>query len=99
MHTRRAMKTLTIRQVPDDVHETLRIRAAQAGRSMEEEVRQVLSRAAGRARSLEDRLAALLDLKAHVRGLYDGAPPENTVEDFLREKRADAEREWERDAR
>ncbi|MEQ1930031.1 MAG: Arc family DNA-binding protein [Parvularculaceae bacterium] len=37
------MKTLTIRQLPDDVHDALRIKAAANGRSMEEEVRQLLA--------------------------------------------------------
>jgi len=42
MTTLMNMKTLTIRQVPDDVHEALRIKAAEAGRSMEEEVRRLI---------------------------------------------------------
>jgi hypothetical protein len=36
------MKTLTIRQMPDRVHEALRIRAARNLRSMEEEVRRII---------------------------------------------------------
>lgn len=37
--------TLTIRNLPDDVRDRLRLRAAQNGRSMEAEVRQVLAEA------------------------------------------------------
>jgi len=37
------MKTLTIRQVPDEVHEALRLRAAADGCSMEEEARRLLA--------------------------------------------------------
>lgn len=48
------MKTLTIRQVPDDVHEGLRIKAAEAGRSMEEFVRRELSVMAERTNQKPD---------------------------------------------
>lgn len=44
------MKTLTIRQVPDEIHEALRIKAAEHGRSMEEEVRRLLEAHAGSRR-------------------------------------------------
>lgn len=37
--------TLTIRNLPDDVRDRLRLRAAQNGRSMEAEVRQALAEA------------------------------------------------------
>lgn len=39
------MATLTIRRLDDDVKEALRIRAARAGRSMEDEARTILTRA------------------------------------------------------
>ena len=39
------MATLTIRDLPDDVKERLRVRAAQHGRSMQEEARVILKRA------------------------------------------------------
>ena len=41
------MATLTIRNLPDDVRDRLRVRAAQNGRSMEAEARLVLARAIG----------------------------------------------------
>lgn len=39
------MATLTIRKLDNDVKERLRVRAAQAGHSMEEEARLILSKA------------------------------------------------------
>ena len=92
------MKTLTIRQVPDDVHESVRIRAAEKGRSMEEHVRQLLAEDAARRSKRVEPGAALRELQDHVRGLFDGALPGNVVDDFLNEKRKDAQREWLKDA-
>jgi plasmid stability protein len=37
------MVTLTVRNLPDDVHRALRVRAAQHGRSTEAEVREILA--------------------------------------------------------
>ena len=37
------MAILTVRNVPDDVHRALRVRAAQHGRSTESEVREILA--------------------------------------------------------
>lgn len=39
------MATLTIRRLDDEVKEALRVRAARAGRSMEDEARTILTRA------------------------------------------------------
>ncbi|SOZ35016.1 FitA-like ribbon-helix-helix domain-containing protein [Cupriavidus neocaledonicus] len=39
------MPILTIRNVPDEVHRALRLRAAEHGRSTEAEVREILERA------------------------------------------------------
>ncbi|MFT3801267.1 MAG: plasmid stabilization protein [Burkholderiaceae bacterium] len=39
------MAILTVRNVPDDVHRALRVRAARHGRSTEAEVREILSAA------------------------------------------------------
>jgi plasmid stability protein len=38
-----AMAMLTVRNLPDDVHRALRVRAAQHGRSTEAEVREILA--------------------------------------------------------
>ena len=40
------MPSITIRNVPDDVHRALRVRAAQHGRSAEAEIREILAKAA-----------------------------------------------------
>jgi len=63
------MASITIRNVPDDVHRALRVRAAQHGRSAEAEIRDILERAVKpkqRVR-LGDALAAL----GHEVGLTD----------------------------
>ena len=39
------MAVLTVRNVPDEVHRALRLRAAQHGRSTEAEVREILTKA------------------------------------------------------
>lgn len=55
------MAILTVRNVPDEVHRALRLRAAQHGRSTESEVREILANAVKpeqRVR-LGDALAAL----------------------------------------
>jgi plasmid stability protein len=39
------MASLSVRKIDDDVYERLRVRAAEHGTSMEEEVRQILRRA------------------------------------------------------
>jgi plasmid stability protein len=41
-----AMAILTVRNLPDDVHRALRVRAAQHGRSTEAEIRDILEKAA-----------------------------------------------------
>lgn len=55
------MAILTVRNLPDDVHRALRVRAAQHGRSTEAEVREILEKAVkpeARVR-MGDALAAL----------------------------------------
>ena len=55
------MAMLTVRNLPDEVHRALRVRAAQHGRSTEAEVREILSAAVKPADRvlLGDALAAL----------------------------------------
>lgn len=55
------MATLTVRNLPDEVHRALRVRAAQHGRSTEAEIREILTmavRPAGQLR-LGDALAEM----------------------------------------
>lgn len=55
------MAVLTVRNVPDEVHRALRVRAAEHGRSTEAEVREILAAAVNPERRLllGDALAAL----------------------------------------
>jgi antitoxin FitA len=55
------MASITIRNVPDDVHRALRVLAARHGRSAEAEIRQILERAVKPPKRvrLGDALAAL----------------------------------------
>lgn len=55
------MAILTVRNVPDEVHRALRVRAAQHGRSAEAEVREILANALKPDQRLRlgDALAAL----------------------------------------
>ncbi|MEM9170786.1 MAG: plasmid stability protein [Pseudomonadota bacterium] len=92
------MKTLTIRQVPDNVHEALRVAAAEAGRSMEEQVRILLAEAVRRVGPQDARRAALLDAQRFVASRYTGGRPTGQVDVFLQEKRDETAAEWTRDA-
>jgi plasmid stability protein len=85
------MATLTIRNLPDDVRDRLRVRAAQAGRSMEAEARAILCDAVGRQGTLEqDKLAAWYDFqRAVLAGLPLDRRQIDGVEEFLRDKRRD----------
>ena len=55
------MASITVRNVPDEVHRTLRVRAAQHGRSAKAEIRDILERAVKPAKRvrLGDAVAAL----------------------------------------
>ena len=80
------MPTLTVRNLPDDVHRALRVRAAQHGRSTEAEIRDILERAAkpeGRLKlgsllaSIAREAGGLTDAEAeHFNQLRDRTPAE-----------------------
>ena len=53
------MASITIRSLDDEVKRLLRIRAAEHGRSMEEEVREILRQAVGREKPAYDLAAAI----------------------------------------
>jgi plasmid stability protein len=55
----RAMASITIRNLEDDIKQRLRVRAAERGRSMEEEARDILRRAISDAESPRDLAAAI----------------------------------------
>lgn len=71
------MASITIRNLDDDVKRRLRVRAAEHGRSMEEEARDILRQVVGSpstphnlGRAIHDRFAALggVDLPQTIRG-------------------------------
>ena len=62
------MANITIRNLDDDIRTRLRVRAAGNGHSMEEEVRQILRKAVGRAHGSRD-LSRII--RSHF-GLADG---------------------------
>ncbi|MGR9046836.1 MAG: FitA-like ribbon-helix-helix domain-containing protein [Gammaproteobacteria bacterium] len=81
------MPTLTIRNLPENVHAALRLRAAQDGLSVEAEVRNILTEACLRAKK------PVADLQLTVEQLYQGKKPGNEVEQLLKERRLAAKNE------
>lgn len=80
------MAVLTVRNVPDSVRDRLRLRAARAGTSMEEQVRLILMQA-----SLEPaKAASAADLPAWVAALYGQNKPSGVVEALI-DERAEAQ--------
>jgi plasmid stability protein len=61
------MSQLTIRGIDDGLKRALRVRAAENGRSMEEEVRQILRTALGLPSPEEEHFKRLLELEARNR--------------------------------
>jgi plasmid stability protein len=84
------MATLNIRNLPEDVHKRLRLRAAHAGRSMEAEARAILAAA---CTDEDEGDADAAELQAFVDALYGSQKPDRVVEDLLEERRREAERE------
>lgn len=80
------MAVSTVRNLPDQVRDRLRLRAAQAGTSMEEQVRLILTEA-----SLEPpRATAASSLPDWVNILYGRAKPTGVVADLLADRRAES---------
>jgi plasmid stability protein len=91
------MATLNIRNLPDEVHRRLRLRAAEHGRSMEAEARTILADAAmerpNRSLTRKQLMREAQDLQAFIDKLYGGNKPKNVVDDFIAERRREAARE------
>jgi len=94
------MPTLTIRNLPEDVHAALRVRAAKAGRSMEEEARRAIAEMvspSARAAVADspkpfdrnEAIAAAAELRRLVMVANGGRMPDDSVDRFIAEKRAD----------
>jgi plasmid stability protein len=91
------MATLTIRNIPDQQHAALRVRAAKHGRSMEEEVRVMIAEAVANENQSEDAVRADIEARvakaqAMVREMFGGELPKGRVDAFIAERRAAAER-------
>jgi plasmid stability protein len=79
------MAVLTVRNVPDEVHRALRLRAAQHGHSTEAEVREILSSAVKPEKRVRmgDALAALgrkVDLTNEDLAIFDQARDKTPAE-------------------
>jgi plasmid stability protein len=83
------MATLSIRNLPDEVHRALRLRAARHGRSMEAEAREILAEVARARPSGEDAAEALRRVGREV----FGPAREGALDEFLRWRREEAWRE------
>jgi plasmid stability protein len=89
------MATLTIRNVAEEVHKGLRMRAAENGRSVEEEVRRILAEHAMPVREYRNPKTPEEIAAAVKRAQELFAPMAKTysVDQYLEEKRAEARRE------
>jgi plasmid stability protein len=92
-----AMATLNIRNLPDELHRRLRLRAAEHGRSMEAEARAILADACQSGQrprvTREGALAKAKRLQALIDRLYGNRKPQNVVDEFIAERRREAARE------
>lgn len=75
----RAMPTLHVRNVPTDVYEALRARAAREGRSMNAEVITILRRSLMSRRDPDDVIADLRRFRERVRLPADAPAPEELI--------------------
>lgn len=69
------MASITIRNLDEDIRTRLRVRAAHNGQSMEEEVRQILRRAVGRAPRSEDLASIIVSHFGPAHGVDLELPP------------------------
>lgn len=86
------MAVLNIRNLPDEVHALLRIRAAMAGRSMEAEARAILVAAVTEGDEV-DASFSVTSLQEWVDELYGPNKPTNVVDELIAERRREAARE------
>jgi plasmid stability protein len=90
------MATLSIRNLSDEVHRRLRVRAAEHGRSMEAEARAILEEVCDRRdeplskEEIDQRVRRLQDYAA---GLSIDTESGSVVDDLIAERRREAARE------
>jgi antitoxin FitA len=76
------MASITIRNLDDDLKKRLRMRAAEHGRSMEEEARQILKEGLEeRYRSGADLLRAIREIVEPIGGIELEIPPREPIRD------------------
>lgn len=80
------MAVLTIRNLPDEVRDRLRLRAAQAGHSMEAEVREILAQASHEPHATTD----ADQLQTWVEQIYGQTKPNDVVDELIRDRRREA---------
>ncbi len=78
------MPTLTIRNLPENIHAALRLQAAQDGLSVEAEVRKILTEAC------TVNIKPATGLQDLVDQLYQGKKPANVVEQLIKDRRTEA---------
>ena len=83
------MAILNIRNLPEEVHRRLRVRAGKAGRSMEAEARAILTVACS-GEEVPQSASALQDW---VDGLYGARKPRRVVERLIAERRKESAKE------
>lgn len=81
------MAVLNIRNLPDSVHQALRLRAAKSGRSMEAEVRAILTEMFSPA------APPLHEFQEWVDHLYRDNKPHDVVGELLNERRLEVDSE------
>lgn len=72
------MAAMSIRDLDDDVKDRLRVRAAANGRSMEAEVRAILTEAVSEPRDSRGLFVTLIDSFRELGGVDLDLPPRNT---------------------
>jgi plasmid stability protein len=90
------MGDLSIRNLDDEIHAALRLEAARAGVSVEEQARRAIAASVKYAKptlSGEQRAKIIFDMQARVREAV--GPGRSLVDEFLLEKREEARREYE----
>ena len=69
------MASITIRNLDDEVKRRLRVRAAERGRSMEEEAREILRQVVGQEKPAHNLAAAIRERVAPLGGVELDLPP------------------------
>lgn len=83
------MATLSIRNLPDEVHTALRIRAAEKGASMEAEARRIITQAC----KIRTRKTDFNQLQSLVEQLYGDKKPSGVVDELIADRRTEAGQE------